>query len=264
MFRAKISIATRALLLDVKPAIHQAMLMGVQGVQFDLRNELLPRDYGETARRQLLYELSERNLQAASGHFPLRSPLIAPERMDERLAAICAAMEFAAQLKIRLLTLQIGRLPPEEDAESRAVILAVLSELAAHGNHQGVVLALLPCGESTENLGQLVSEVKTGPVTVDADLAGWVLNGQPPAQQLRALHALIGHVEVRDAVRGTGGIGREVPVGRGEIDWDEVAALLSEMEYAGWLNVDRTAGNDRAGDVGRAVQYLRQLFPGER
>jgi sugar phosphate isomerase/epimerase len=57
------------------------------------------------------------------------------------------------------------------------------------------------------------------------------------------------------------GPGREVPVGRGETNWDEFAALLSEMDYHGWLNAERTEGNDRAGDIGRSVQYLRNLLP---
>lgn len=86
------------------------------------------------------------------------------------------------------------------------------------------------------------------------------MNGQSVTKQLRELHPHIGHFEIRDGIADVDGHGREVALGRGEIDWDEAVALIGEMEYAGWLNVDRQEGQDRAGDALRAVAYLRQVL----
>ncbi|WP_437223912.1 sugar phosphate isomerase/epimerase family protein [Planctomicrobium sp. SH661] len=261
MFRAKISVAMRAFSSDLRRALQTVMQIGAQGVQFDLRNDVTPAQYGDTARRQLLHYLNERGLQIASGHFPLRSPLAATERMGERIKALNDAIEFASKLKIRTLTLRAGRIPSEEDQESVKTLQGVLSELAGHGNRVGVTLSLIPCGDTAAEMRQLVDSVKTGPVTVDADLGAWVLNRQPIVAQLRELHDLIGHFEIRDAIRDYDGRGKEVPVGRGEVDWDEVAALIEEMGYNGWLNVDRQEGSDQAGDIERAVKYLKNLLP---
>ena len=37
---------------------------------------------------------------------------------------------------------------------------------------------------------------------------------------------------------------------------------LQEMDYRGWLTVDRTQGDDRAGDAGRTVQFLKSVYRG--
>lgn len=261
MFRIRISVPTLPLNENLKRAVHSAMRIGADGVQFDLRHEIRARDFGETARRELLHSLSEHDLTAASAHFPLRGALLEPDRMDERIAAIHDCLELAAKLRIRLLTLRIGRLPTEESATTSDVLLPVLNDLAARGNHLGVLPCLIPCGDSAVALRVLIDSVSGGPLGIDADLAGWVLNRQSPVKQLRELHDLVRHIQIRDAVADLDGPGKEVPVGRGEIDWDEIAGLLGEMDYTGWLHVTRTAGSDIPGDISRGVQYLRNLIP---
>jgi sugar phosphate isomerase/epimerase len=262
MFRAKISVPTLALGSNLKRSLHAAMELGADGVQFDLYHELSVREFGPTARRQLLHALHERDMQPASAHVPLRSPLIDAEKLDARIAAIAEAIEFASHLKIRVLTLRIGRIPAEESPEYEKLLLPAVTDLAAAGNRHGVVPCLIPCGDSAESLRSLIGRVRTGPLAVEADLGGWILSRQSPVSELRELHDFIQHVQIRDAVRDLDGLGKEVPVGRGEIDWDEIAALLNEMDYAGWMNVTRTGGNDPTGDIGRAIQYMRNLLPG--
>lgn len=261
MFRARISVATQSLGLPLRRAIEFAMECRAGGVQFDLRNQLLPRDFGDTARRQLLHELRERDLEPASGTFRLRSPLASQSRLDERLQAIRQAITFAAQLKIRLLTIRPGRIPSTEQAAERDMLIAIVSDLATHGNREGVVLGLLPSGDSADRMLPFVESIRTGPVVAVADVASWALSGQSVSNQMRTLHAVIGHIEVRDAVRDQDGTGKEVPVGRGEIDWDEVAGLLEEMGYSAWLNVDRTSGAHPDEDIANAVKYLQNLLP---
>ncbi len=51
-------------------------------------------------------------------------------------------------------------------------------------------------------------------------------------------------------------------MGRGDVPWDEILALLQETRYGGWLTVDRTQGEDRAGDAGRAIQFLQSVYRG--
>lgn len=262
MRQAKISIALNGLKMGLRPAIDAAAQLGVQGIQVDLRTDFLSENYGETARRELLHLLSERNLRIASGHFPLRNPLAASEHLGPRLAALEAAIQFAGKLKVRSLTLRAGQIPSQKDTEARSTFLSILNELAGSGNRYGVALCLIPCGESAAELRELISSIQTGPVLVDADLGAWVMNRQQVGIQLRELHDVIGHVEIRDAVRDADGRGREVAVGQGEIDWDEVTALLEEMAYSGWVNVDRREGTDPRGDIIRAVGFLKKRWLG--
>jgi sugar phosphate isomerase/epimerase len=151
---------------------------------------------------------------------------------------------------------------PEPETAERNLLTGLLNELALGANHHGVTLCLIPSGDSAETLKHLLKQVKSGPVSVDADLANWVLAGQSVTEELRALFGWIGHLEARDAARGYGSRGQETPLGRGEIDWDEVAGLLNEMAFTGWVNVSRREGADRFGDIQRGVQFLQNLFAG--
>lgn len=263
MFHSKISVATYEFGQDPRTVLQTAMQMKADGVQFDLRTQLPASQYGETARRQLLNYLRERNLEAASAHFKLRSSLFEKERLEERLEAVRNAMIFASQLKIRIFTIRIGRLPAQDTDEFKNIILPIMSDLATHANHYGVTLCIIPAGDSAESLTGLLNQIKTGPVAIDADLGSWVLSGRSPEKQLRELNQFISHIEIRDAVRDVDGVGEEVQLGRGEIDWDLMAGLIGEMDYTGWLNVKRTAGNDKIGDSSKAIQYLRNLIPQE-
>ena len=69
------------------------------------------------------------------------------------------------------------------------------------------------------------------------------------------------YVRVRDGLSEADGAGVEVPVGRGEVDWESVLASLAEAGYAGWLTPDRTTGEDPAADAAKAVTYIKRVMP---
>lgn len=232
---------------------------GAAGLQFDARNQLRPTDLSETGRRQLLHALSERELSVASLNFPLRKALYDLEQLDPRVAAIRQAMQFAWDLKCRTLTCRIGRIPEDPQSSDGARLREVLADLAAHGNRVGVTFAITPAGDEARSLSTLIAGIGTGPLGVDFDAAERIMSRCNPASSLRDLHTLVTHVTVRDAVRDVDGAGREVPVGRGECDWPELLAVLDEMNFTGWLTVDRTAGDDPGGDIQRAVRYLQNV-----
>jgi sugar phosphate isomerase/epimerase len=255
----RIAVATRALQLPLRQAVQAAHDLGAAGIQLDARNEIKPSDLSQTGRRAFLHRLDELNLAVASVGFPARRPLYDLEELDARLAAARGAMEFAWQLGARVLALRIGRIP--DDAESREydLLRSVLNDLARHGNRVGTTLAITPSRDSAESLAKLVSAINEGPVGVNFDPAAFVLAGFDPGEALRTLHDRVAHFVVRDAIRDVEGGGVEVPVGRGEVDWDEFIALVGEAEYRGWLTVDRTQGEDKRGDLARAIQFLRNV-----
>lgn len=261
MFDLRIAVATASFRQPIRNAIDSAAQCGARGVQLDARHELKPGELGETGRRQLLHELRERELAVASLTFPLRRALIDPERIDERIAALQKAMELASQLKSRVLTCTVGRIPPDADPGWRQ-LLAVLNDVAQYGNHIGVTLAITPAGDDPDRLLALIDGVTQGPVGIDFDPAGCVLSRQDAGATLRALHATVSHIQVRDAIGDVDGVGREMAVGRGEVDWETILALVDEMNYRGWLTVRRTAGEDPLGDCGRAIAYLGNVCRG--
>lgn len=261
MLSRHLAVSTAPLKLKVREAIDTVARLGARGIQFDAREELPAKEFGHTAKQELLHLLSERNLRVASLSFPLRRPLASPEHVDARIEAIRNAMTFTRELKANVLTLPLGGLPDDAKSAERNLLAELLRDLARHGNHVGVTLCLTLRGEQPVAVQQLLEQVTEGPIGIDLDPAGCVLAQAAPASVARDLHAFLQHVQIRDAVRLSAGFGREVPLGRGEVDWDEFAAVLHEVEYRGWLTVIRSEGDDRLGDVSRALTFLKNLLP---
>jgi len=258
----RLAVATLSFKQPLRQAIVTAAACGATGVQFDLRNELKQADYGDTARRQLQHELSERGLKIASLTFPTRHLLHAEEYLDARLAALRDAMQFAALLKSAVLIVRAGRIPVDAAAPDRQRLREILDDVARLGNHLGVTLCLTPAAEPPEPLASVLDGITSGPIGVDFDPATCAIAGRSAVDDARVLHQFVSHVQGRDAVRDVDGTGQETVLGRGEVDWPNLLAVLTEFDYRGWLTIRRTSGDDPSGDCTRAVQYIRNVMFG--
>jgi sugar phosphate isomerase/epimerase len=259
MFRLRLAVATSRLSDSLRESIRLAERTGATGLQFDARQQLRPAEFSQTGRRQLLHSLSERNLQVASLAFPLRRPLHDQEQLEARLDAVKQAMQFAWDLKSRVLLCRIGRIVDGADSPEAVRQREVLQELAQHGNRVGVTLAVTPSGDSPEALRSLIDSIDDGPLGIDFDPAERVMAHQAPVASLRTLHDRVTHLTIRDALRDADGAGRETVVGRGEVPWEELLATLDEMTYSGWLTIDRRAGDEPLAEMTRAVSFISSV-----
>ena len=255
----RIAVALHCFGRPLKRALQAAAQTRAAGIQISTGQDVRPSELSETGRRQLLHYLDDLSLTVASVDFPTRRPLYDLDRLERRLEAAKEAMQLTYRLKARILTFRTGRIPPDKQSEEFSVLVGVLNDLARLGNHIGVTPALTTAGEDAQTLASLFELITQGPIGVSFDPAALVLAGQNPADLFGPLTDFVSHVVVRDAVREFEQSGIEVPLGRGEVPWEECLALLDEAGYRGWFTVDRTQGDDKAGDVARAVQYLRQL-----
>ena len=255
----QIAVPTRCYDKPLRQAIELASESGALGVQFDARSEVRATEFTATGRRQLLHYLDELGLKLASFAFATRRALLAPDQLDARLAAIREAMKFASTMHVRTMTLRIGRIPADPEDINAAVLTEVLNDLARYSNHVGVVLAITPSGDSPETLKRTMAAITGGPIGVDFDPASFVIGGHSPSESFRILHPIVTHFRARDAVHGFDGSPQEVVLGRGDVIWDELMVMLQESNFNGWTTVDRSSGDDKPGDLSRAVEYLKNV-----
>jgi sugar phosphate isomerase/epimerase len=258
----RLAVATRCLEQPLKSALTLASRMGAAGVQLDGRSEVTPAELSATGVRQLRHLLTELGLQVASLDFPIRRRLWDADQLDARIDALKRAMEFAYRLETRIVTIRLGGLPEESDASGRALLAAALEDLARQSNQVGVTVAVGPGRDSASDLIGVLKQVREGPIGVNFDPATCVAAGDFPSETLRTYGELVLHVIARDATRDSDGTGSEVPLGRGDVPWDETLAILSDMDYRGWLTVERTQGKTPADDAARAVKYLQSIYRG--
>lgn len=262
MHQFRLAVATRCFRQPLLDSLKSAASLGVDGVQLDVRNEVVAAELTETGRRQLLHRISELNLVVAGASFPLTRPLTEEHEIDRRVDELRNAMTFAYSLKAKTLCCKVGRIPPDPQSKSRQLLVEVLNDLAGHANRVGTVLCITPTDDSAEELLALTSEVKSGPIGIDFDPAHFALTGRSNTEALRVLHAVTMHVQVRDGFRGFDGGGQEAAVGNGVVDWTELLALLGEIDYRGWMTAIRNQGDTRGSDIARAVQHVGRLLLG--
>lgn len=262
MHQFRLAVATRCFRQPLMDSLKSAASIGAEGVQFDLRNEVVAADFTDTGRRQFLHRLTELNLTVSGASFPLSRPLTEEAEIDKRVNELRSAMTFAYSLKAHTLCCKVGRIPGENEVKPRKLLLEVLNDLARHANHVGTVLCVTPTNDSAEDLLALVQEVKAGPIGIDYDPAHFALTGRSNAEALRVLYAVIMHVQLRDGFRGLDGGGQEATVGNGVVDWTELLALLGEIDYRGWLTAIRNQGDERANDVALAIKHVGRILLG--
>ncbi|HUG18428.1 MAG TPA: sugar phosphate isomerase/epimerase family protein [Planctomycetaceae bacterium] len=256
------ALPARCFSRDLKQAFRDIAALQVEGIQLDLRNELRPGELGESGVKQFLKQLEEQNLRVASTAFPLRKPLAEPELLDARLEAIRAAMAFTFQLKTPILTLRPGTLPdPESAPEQWELLCDVLNDLTRFGNHIGTTLCLSLSFEFPARVRRLFADVTAGPLGINFDPLNAVGGPQSPGESFREFHRVIQHVRARDGLSDQDGTIEETVLGRGEVDWTELIALLQEASYSGWILLDRISGENAPRDLAYGLKYLKNLLP---
>ena len=96
---------------------------------------------------------------------------------------------------------------------------------------------------------------------INFDPANMILYGKgEPVPSLKKLYPWIVQVHVKDAcnTKGPGTWGTEVPWGQGEVGADAFVCELKRLGYKGKFVVERENGDDRAGDIARAVERLKK------
>jgi sugar phosphate isomerase/epimerase len=261
MGRLKLGICLESLGLPLRRALAEAQRLGVTGVQVDAIGDLAPNALSETGRREFRHLLRAHNLELTALGCPLRRGLDSAENQQPRIEHVQKVLTLSYDLGPRVVIVQAGTVP--EDAQSpRANLLSEsLRALAQHGDRSGTVLALETGLEPGSKLAAFLDRFDTGALGVNLDPANLLLHGFDPYESIQALGRRIVHAHAKDARQDRASrAAQEVPLGHGDIDWMKFLGVLEEVEYRGWLVIERESGDNRLADVAAGVSFLRRLL----
>jgi sugar phosphate isomerase/epimerase len=260
MNRPKIGVRLESLGLPLRPALEQARRFGVAGVQVDAVGDLAPERLSQTGRREFRNLLRVHNLELTALGLPLRHGLDVPEGQQERIDRLRGALALSFDLGPRVVVSEVGRVPEAEDEPRRQLLTEALLALGHHGDRVGAVLALETGLNSGPELRQYLDRFDSGGLGANLDPANLLMHGHDPYAAVRALREKVVHTHAKDARQsGASRLAQEVPLGHGDIDWLLYLGALEEIEYRGWLTIEREGGNNRVADVAAGVQFLRRL-----
>jgi L-ribulose-5-phosphate 3-epimerase len=260
MNHLKIGIRLESLGLPLRRALREAQRLGVRGVQADAAGDLSPHTLSQTGRSAFRHLLGSHNLELTALGCPLRRGLDSPEDQQQRIDHTQAVLHLSLDLGARIAIVQAGRVPENADDPRAAFLTEALQVLGRHGDRIGAVLALQTGLESGAVLAGFLDRFDTGGLGVNLDPANLLMGGFDPYESARALRGRVVHSNAKDVrVSGASRTAQEVPLGRGDIDWMRYLAVLEEIEYQGWLTVERAGGDNRVADVAAGIGFLGRV-----
>jgi sugar phosphate isomerase/epimerase len=263
MSRLKLGVRLESLGLPLRKALAEAARLGVSGVQVDAAGDLSPSRLSDSGRREFRHLLRGHNLELTALGCPLRHGLDVAEDQQPRIEHVRKVMALSYDLGAGRVVLEAGKAPSAEETTSpRAGLLTeALTILSQHGDRIGALLALETGLESGKELRAYLARFDTGSLGVNLDPANLLLHGYDVLESVRALHGKIYHSHARDArAARVSKTAQEVPLGHGDIDWIAYLGTLEEIEYRGWLTVERETGDNRLAEVAAGVGFLRRFL----
>jgi sugar phosphate isomerase/epimerase len=261
MNRLKLGVDLASLQLPLRKSLLEASRMTASGVQIPVIGDLSPRRLSATGRRELRHLLSSSNLDCAALVCPFRHGLDESEGLMERIDILTQALTLSFELGARVVIVQAGRLPENDESPAARNLSDALRTLGAHGDRTGTTLALETGLDSGVKLAAYLNRFDTAGLGVSYDPGNMLINGFDPYENLRALRGMVRCIQAKDARRSSANrSAAEVALGNGDIDWLQMIGVFEEIEYRGWLTVKREDGGSRLADVANGMKFLRKLI----
>ena len=260
MARIKIGLCLKSLGVPFRRALLEAQKLGVGGVELDAAGDFAPRALSQTGRRELRHLLRSYNLELSALGCPLRRGLDVAENQQQRIDHVREVLSLGFDLGPRLVVVHAGKVPEKEDDPRGPLMKEALTALGQEGDRVGTMLALETGLDSGAALTQYLEQFGSGSLAACFNPGNLLIGGHNPKDSARALARRLIYAHATDARHASAAKGvREVPLGHGDIDWLELLATLEEIDYHGWLVVDRESGPTSLAEVAAGVQFLRRL-----
>ena len=184
--------------------------------------------------------------------------LVPDEHWEENRRIVADAVKLTAEWKSPYILLHAGYInhADKPGVAKLADRLKYVRDLCADA---GIELVLETGQETADDLAEMLTNLPG--VYVNFDPANMILYGKgDPVRAVGVLAPWIRHIHVKDAfyTKTPGTWGVEAEWTKGDVGADAFIAALDGIGFDGWLSVEREAGDDRAGDIAKAVADLRR------
>ena len=168
-------------------------------------------------------------------------------------------IDLAKELECDIVTTHIGTVPIEE-CEKKDIMRAACRELAVYADSIGSAFAVETGPELCVTLGGFLDSLGAMGVRVNFDPANLVMCvADDPVKGVDTLKKYIVHTHAKDGVMVGNRDGyREMPLGQGDVDWDNYLLALDKIGYNGFLTIEREVGDDPEADITLAKDFLTE------
>lgn len=191
-------------------------------------------------------------------------------------------IDLAVDLGTAVVTTHFGVVPDNPDSPIYQNQFKLCRELGKYASERGVSLAAETGPEAPEILCRFLDDVDSPGIGVNLDPANLVMvNNNDPVKAVYTLRKYIRHTHAKDGVflkscdpvklyesfaeNGIeafdwGTCFKEVPLGTGQVDWNNYLNALEEIGYHGFLTIEREVGENPVADISTALAFLKKAI----
>ena len=276
MFNFPIGIIADSFRKPMPEALKAATALGAKGVQvYATKGEMSPEELTGTKRRDFLNLVKDNGLVISALCGDLGRGFGNPDLNPGLIERSKRILDLAKELETDIVTTHIGVTPPDPAHPRYAIMQDACGQLAQYADSLNAHFAIETGPETADVLKGFLDGLHSTGVAVNLDPANLVMvTGDDPARAVRVLKDYIVHTHAKDGVklldrdpeiiyglvngdRGAVPAFEEVPLGEGSVPWAEYLEALDEIGYRGFLTIEREVGDDPAGDIKKAVDFLK-------
>ncbi|ETT81522.1 sugar phosphate isomerase/epimerase family protein [Viridibacillus sp. FSL R5-0477] len=285
----KIGVIVDSFGLPLYEGLKKAKEIGADGVQiYAVSGEMAPENMSTSARKELRNYLTSIDLDISAlcgdlgGHgFQNKQDNALKVEQSKRI------LDMAVELGTNIVTTHIGIIPEDPNSEIYYALQQACEELGQYAKSLDAYFAIETGPEKAVTLKQFLDSLSTNGVSVNFDPANMVMvTGDDPVTGVEILQDYIVHTHVKDGVQlkktdprdvyGFVGYGdgvdhrkiaemvaageffRELPLGKGDVNFDLYFKALQAVNYTGYLTIEREVKDAPEADISQAVEFVRK------
>ena len=189
-------------------------------------------------------------------------------------------LDLAKDLETDVVTTHIGVVPADKSHERYKIMHEACFELSRYADSVGAHFAIETGPETAAVLKVFLDDLNSKGVAVNLDPANFVMvTGDDPVAAVYTLKDYIVHTHAKDGRRLAvkdpeviyGLIEDEIkeskafielPLGEGDVDFDNYLKALDSIGYKGFLTIEREVGDNPELDIKNAIAFLTKKIRG--
>ncbi len=192
--------------------------------------------------------------------------LVPPAYRFQRTQMLKEGSDFAKELHVGQMATHVGFLPENPHDPNYAGVLAALREIVRKCRDNGQIFLFETGQETPVTLKRAIQDIGYDNVGINLDPANLVLYGKAnPVDALDVFGEYVLGIHGKDGLYPTDGhgLGREVPLGEGKVDYPRFLKKLREIGYRGDITIEREiTGEEQRRDILNAKKLLEDLIAG--
>ena len=279
MYNFPIGVLAESFLLPLDEALAKAAELGLKGVQiYATKGAQAPENMTDENRKELLKKIKDKGLVVSALCGDMGKGFSDPALNPELIEKSRRILDLAADLETNIVTTHIGVVPENKDHPRYHIMQDACGELAEYADSLGAHFAIETGPERAVTLKGFLDGLYSRGVAVNLDPANFVMvTGDDPVKAVHTLKDYIVHTHAKDGRKLLDrdpeiiyGIVHDVivedeafielPLGKGDVDFPAYLKALEDIGYRGFLTIEREVGDDPAGDIILARDFLNDII----